>query len=838
MRQSGTGCRGVVLLALICALRTAGAVDPAASKGTEPTEARVVTAPPTEPGNIHYIHNRAPLAPDALIKLPIGSIKPGGWLREQLHLMADGMTGHLGEISPWCKPDSSAWLSKTGEGENGWEELPYWLKGLGDLGYVLGDERITAEARRWIDGILDSQAADGYFGPRANKAKHDVWPNMPVLDALRSFQAATGDPGGRVLPFMAAYFKWEAGLADEQLLPGSWQKFRGGDNVESVLWLYNRTGEAWLLDLARRLHERTARWDEGIASWHGVNICQGFREPAAYFVLTGDHRYYDATERNYLDVMNLYGQVPGGMFGADEDCRKGFGDPRQGAETCSMVEFMHSFQTLLKISGDPLQADRCEDVAFNSLPAAFTPDYKGLHYLTAPNMVQLDKENKAPGIENDGTMFSYDPADYRCCQHNHAMGWPYFAEHLWCATQDNGLCAVLYSSGEVKAKVGGGGASESGGPAGRVITIAERTDYPFDGSVVMMVATGGDPVRFPLYLRVPRWCSGAKILVNGQAVDMEASPPSYVRLERTWEDGDTVTLRLPMRVAVTRWKANHDAVSVSCGPLTYALPIGERWARYGGTDAWPAHEVFPTTPWNYGLVLDPVEPAYSFEVIRRSGPLPRQPFVPDADLPQLIVSAKRIPGWQQDATGLVGTLQASPAQTDEPTEKVTLIPMGAARLRISAFPVIGDGPDAAEWKAPPPPRHPASISHDDPNAVSDGVLPSSSADQSIPRFTWWPSLGKTEWIDYPFDQPRAVTGCELYWFDDTGVGRCRVPESWRVLYKDGDAWNEVKNVHGGGVEQDRFNAIGFDQVTTTVLRVEAKLRAGFSGGILEWRIQP
>src|SRR5947207_2953642 len=97
-----------------------------------------------------YLANRAPLAPAAFLKLPIGSIRPKGWLRRQLELEAHGMTGRLPEISKWCKYEDNAWASSEGEGHSGWEELPYWLKGYGDLGYVLKDEKIMKEARRWI----------------------------------------------------------------------------------------------------------------------------------------------------------------------------------------------------------------------------------------------------------------------------------------------------------------------------------------------------------------------------------------------------------------------------------------------------------------------------------------------------------------------------------------------------------------------------------------------------------------------------------------------------------------------------------------------------------------
>src|SRR5438045_6721971 len=148
---------------------------------------------------------------------------------------------------------------------------------------------------------------------------------------------------------------------------------------------------------------------------------------------------------------------------------------------------MHSFEMLTRISGNPIWSDRCEEMAFNSLPAALTPDLKGLHYLTCANQVQLDKENKSPGVENGGTMFSYSPYEvYRCCQHNVSHGWPYFSEELWLATADNGLCASLYAANEVTARVGDDGTA---------VTVVEQTDYPFTEDITFAVSgpKGGKP---------------------------------------------------------------------------------------------------------------------------------------------------------------------------------------------------------------------------------------------------------------------------------------------------------------------------------------------------------
>jgi hypothetical protein len=639
-----------------------------------------------------YVSNREPLLPESFIKLPIGSISPRGWLRKQLLLMRDGMTGHLAEISPWCKKENNAWLSPKGDGVNHWEELPYWLKGFTSLGYILKDERIIGEATSWVRGIMASQREDGYFGPRVNWEKNrDLWPNMIALYPIRTYYEATGDK--KVLSFMKKYFRWQMTIPLEHFLtiePIPWQKWRAGDNLDHIYWLYNHTGERWLLELARVNHERTADWVGSIPTWHGVNICQCFREPAQYYQQTKDIRYLRATERVYNTVKDIYGQVPGGMFGADENCRPGYTGPRQGAETCSMVEFMYSFEMLLRITGNPVWADRCEEVAFNSLPAAMTPDLKGLHYLTAPNQIQLDKENKHPMIDNSGNMFAYTPfEDYRCCQHNVAFGWPYYAEHLWLATQDNGLAAVLYAASEVGAKVG----SE-----GTAVKIIEETGYPFDESVEFKIVTRRS-AKFPIYLRVPSWCNRPKLYINGKEVKVDGgvSPLSFIKITREWSNNDVVILELPMDISIKIWEKNRNAVSVSRGPLTYSLKIGEKWVRYGGTDKWPAYEVFPTTPWNYALSVNMKSPAASFvfrqvkeKTLLRSENLDFQTFSLEHAPVELHAKGRRVPEWKMEPNGMIGELPESPVKSQEPLEDIVLIPMGCARLRVSAFPMLAE----------------------------------------------------------------------------------------------------------------------------------------------------
>ncbi|HKJ66547.1 MAG TPA: beta-L-arabinofuranosidase domain-containing protein [bacterium] len=633
--------------------------------------------------NDFYVSARDPMVPEQLIKLPVGTIEPRGWVRSQLKLMADGFTGHLTELSRWCTLENNAWTSPDGRGEHGWEEVPYWLKGFTSLGYILEDDRIIREAEKWIAGVLQNQAESGFFGPRANwetaqvshTTAHDIWPNMVMLYVLRTYYERTGDE--RVIEHMRDYFQWQTTVPLDLFLMGTWQRWRGGDNLDHILWLYKHTGEQWLLDLAYVNHDQTADWDDGIPTWHGVNISQAYDEPALFYSVFGDERYLDATIRNYNTVMDRYGQVPGGMFGADENAREGHTGPRQAAETCSMVEMMFSHETMAAITGDPIWADRTEEVAFNSLPAAMTPDLKGLHYLTAPNMVQLDTANKAPMLQNGGNMLGYSPWRYRCCQHNVSHGWPYYAERLWMATRGNGIAAVFYADSKVTATVG----------SGTDVTLNEQTNYPFDDRVEIHLSMD-QPTEFPLVLRIPGWTDTPVVRVNGNRIDQPVPGESWIRIHREWQNGDEVTLEFPMKISVKRWDKNKDAVSVMRGPLTYSLKVREQWEQYGGTEEWPAYQVFPASPWNYGLVIDAQDPGANFEVTKKSETLAEQPFDVENSPIEITARAKRIPGWRLEENGLIGEIPQSPVESTEPTEEVMLIPMGCARLRVSAFPVV------------------------------------------------------------------------------------------------------------------------------------------------------
>jgi hypothetical protein len=813
---------------------------------------RVVDCPEMGMTNGFYLGNRLPLAPSALIPLPIGSVQPKGWLLAMLQRQREGLCGHLGEISVWLQKDGNAWLSKDGKGQYGWEELPYWLRGYLPLAYLFNDPKMIAAGETWINGALNSQRPNGDFGPDQtfdDDHTRDFWANMTMLFCLETYYEHSHDP--RVLELMTKYFKYHLSLPDDQLLTHYWQKMRGGDELYSIYWLYNRTGDPELLKAAEKVHRCTANWEmkDDLPNWHNVNIAECFREPAEHFLLTHDAAELQASYADFREVRKRFGQVPGGMFGGDENCRPGFADPRQAVETCGMVEQMLSDELLMQISGDPFWADNCENVAFNTYPAALTPDLRALRYLTAPNMVVSDAQNHSPGIQNSGPFLLMNPFSSRCCQHNHSMGWPYFEKHLWLATPDNGLCAAVYSACEMAAQADDGAR----------VRVVEDTHYPFEEQVRFTLHPEKS-TAFPLYLRIPGWCAEAAVSVNGKKAAVRPVAGKLVRLERRWKDGDAVTLDLPMALSVQRWPANHGSVSVNYGPLTFSLKIGERvervdssataigdsgWQKSADPSQWPSFGFYPSTPWNYGLVLDDAQPDKSLVVQKLPWPRDDFPFTAAGCPIQITARGRQIPEWTLDRYGLCGVLQDSPAASAQPVEDLTLIPMGAARLRLSAFPTVSDAPGAHQWHpslsgGDGKPKYHASASHcfagDTLDALSDGLEPENSNDHEIPRFTWWEHRGSVEWVQYDFPAPKKVSSTEVYWFDDTGVGECRVPESWQLFYKSGSLWVPVGATADFTVKPDAWNRVEFPAVETTALRLEVQLQPQFSGGILEWKV--
>lgn len=608
--------------------------------------------------------NRHPLVSRSYALLRPGSVRARGWLARQLRLAADGLTGRLMEV--WSDVgERSAWLG--GDGES-WERGPYYARGLVSLAHALDDAALLQRAQLWIEGCVRSQSDDGFFGPQHNR---DWWARMPMLEALRLHHEATGD--ARIVPFLSRYFRHQ--LAELPRRPLEfWAKPRGGDNLDAVLWLYNRTGEPDLLELADLLHQQTSDWIGELSAHgapsqefdfaHGVNRAMGFKEPAVYFQRSGNPAHLAAVRTGWQRTVDHHGQIHGG-YSCDEFLH-GRGST-QGCELCAVVELLSSFQTVLRIGGELWLADAIERLAYNALPAMLTADLCARQYFQLPNQIECTPGERNFSVPHgDDLLFGLETG-FGCCTANLHTAWPHLAHHLWLATPDGGLAALVLAPCEVTAEVG----------RGRTVTVIEDTGYPFDGDIAFTVATAS-PVRFPLRVRIPGWADGAEAAINGEAVAVAppAAPgePSLLAVAREWRDGDVLHLRLPMRVRSTSWDG--PSLGVECGPLVLVHAIAEDWRLVGGAAPFCDWEVHPLAPWSYGLL------AVGSEVERM--PAAGQPWAASNPALRLPVTAGRISTWRVE-NGVSGAIPVRPVQV-EGIETLRLVPYGCSRLRIAMFP--------------------------------------------------------------------------------------------------------------------------------------------------------
>ncbi|OCW93319.1 hypothetical protein A9168_12330 [Macellibacteroides sp. HH-ZS] len=650
----------------------------------------------------NYLNNRYPLLKKPYIKLPLGSIKPKGWMRQQLEIMRDGMTGNLDVVYEKVMGKRNGWLG--GDGDV-WERGPYWIDGLLPLAYILEDKRLIEKLKPWIEWTLASQKADGYFGQDTDRPNEpglqrdnamDWWPKMVMLKVMQQYYSATGDQ--RVIQFLDNYFRYQL-----KQLPANpldkwtfWGSQRGGDNLMIVYWLYNITGEKYLLDLGELIHKQTFNWTDIFLnqnhlsrqhSLHCVNLAQGFKEPVVYYQQSKDYKHLEAVDKAVSVMRHTIG-LPTGLWAGDELLR--FGNPVYGSELCTAVEMMFSLEEILEVTGNTHWADYLERIAYNVLPTQVTDTYSARQYYQQVNQVSVTRNWRDFTTPHDDTDILFgELTGYPCCTSNLHQGWPKMVQNLIYATGDNGVAALVYAPCEAKVKVGDG----------KTLLLREETNYPFDEAIAFHFGFEDKKVKesfFPFRFRVPAWCTQPDFRLNGEKLSLDTQPGEIVSICRNWKTGDVLNVEFPAQVDISYWYDG--GAVVERGPLLYALKMNEKWekkniekeyvAKYGN---W-YFEVTSDSPWNYAFMKKNLQkeslPA-GFIVEKKALKDGVYPWnVENAPL-QIRTKANRIPSWTL-YRGSAGPIPFNTQQGKDYTdteETIELIPYGCTTLRIAQFPV-------------------------------------------------------------------------------------------------------------------------------------------------------
>jgi uncharacterized protein len=635
------------------------------------------TATPTAPGS-----STTPLAEPAFRPLPLGSVRPLGWLQRQLRIQADGLSGHLDEF--WPDVGQSQWFGGQAEG---WERAPYWLDGVIPLAWVLDDAPLKARLERYINHIVAHQRPDGWFAPYpadASARPYDLWAILLANKVLAQYHEATQDT--KVLNAVLQNLKATHRVLDQTPLFG-WGRYRWFEGLIPVYYAFEQTGESWLLDLARKLHQqgfnyaafyrgtevssptpRRGRW-----TWdkHVVNTAMALKAYPLAWRLTRQEQDR-AFPVEMLEILDRYHGQAHGLFTGDE-CLAGR-NPVQGTELCAVVEALYSLELLVALTGNPAYADRLERVAFNALPATFAPNMWSHQYLQQANQVQctINHDHMFGTNGPESNIYGLEP-NYGCCTANLHQGWPKLATHLWMQTRNQGLAAIAYAPSTARFQ-----------PNGVNTQVTLESDYPFRDTLKITVSPD-QPVRFQLLLRIPIWTQNATAHIAGQPSN-PLTAGSFHTLDREWRGQTEITLHFPMTPKVSR-RYNH-AITLERGPLVYSLQIQESWSR---VNADKPHrelphadfEVRPTSPWNYGLVVDETHPGKNISFHER--PVGDQPFSPEGAGVVARAQGRRLPNWNLKH-GWADETAPETQESREPLEDITLLPYGCTNIRVTEFP--------------------------------------------------------------------------------------------------------------------------------------------------------
>lgn len=699
-------------------------------------------------------------------------------------------------------------------------------KVLEGASYSLADLR-QAELEKKVDEVIAliaaAQQPDGYLNTYYTlQEPNKRWTNLPVMHELycagHLFEAAAAHyraTGKKTLLDVAVRL---ADHIDGIFGPEKRRGVPGHEEIElALVKLYEVTGQEKYLKLAEFFldirgdekkrqggdklyghmlqdHKPIRQMDEVVG--HAVRMMYllcGVADVAAY---TGDEGFLQALDRLWKDV-TLYKLYITGGIGA-RHAGEAFGDryelpnPSAYCETCAGIGLALWAHRMALLHGEAQYADVLERVLYNGFLSGVS--------------LQGDKFFYVNPLESAGNHHRQPFYPCACCPTNVVRVLPSLPGYLYAVGQQD-LYVNLYVASRAEIPIGGG-----------KLVVEQQTRYPWEGKVALILSPEKE-MELTVHCRLPGWTEGrpVRVQVAGQPVEKPQVQKGYLVFRRSWKPGDRIELDFPMEVdrieAHPLVETDRGRVAIQRGPIVYCFEAVDNGGRVRNIQL--ARDPQFQTEWKPDLLGGVVVISAKTRDGRTAQAIPYYAW--DHREPgEMIVWVRQDgktknpktddPSWQ-------GRLYR-PLDPDTlgPSEPLTLMEMAEPSVSFVGVGVL--------------------------SALNDGLEPKNSCDHDIPRFTWWNHLGTKEWVQYDWPEVQTLRAVQVYWFDDEPVKRhCRTPQSWRLLYKDGQEWKPVVTKDPYGTEPNKYHRVQFEPVRTTALRIEVQLKPNWSGGILEWKVE-
>lgn len=606
----------------------------------------------------------------------IEGMKAEGWMKEVLTTQRNGLTGHIQVAgAPF---DKEGWGDATQKKMDRWEDFEqtgYWADGALRCGYLIDDPELTQRVKEWVDFQIDHPKEDGFIGPEL----HNLWPHVVFFRVIMAEYSK--NPSPKIIKALSNHYK-NAARSQTLIKTGGpeWDfNERTMLHIEMLCWLYQQTNDAFFIEKAENTYKAfcsrkspftmQAFLSDEVPIVHSVSSFETLKIPVILYINTGKKEYLDAAIHGIQKVYKYHGLadgIPSGNEAHDGNM------PNEVHETCCVSDAQWALGYFLQATGDVQWADLMEKICFNAAFSVVWKDFKSLQYYSSPNQV-IAKNNSSfcmyvGGQDRMAYRIAHGPA---CCNGNMNRMIPLFCSRQWMKKGDNGIVAAMYAPSSFTTKLKG---------SKNEITIQEETNYPFEETIrFRMKMKRSTPFSF--WLRIPQWCKGASITVNGQAADIVCKAGTFVEVQRKFSDGDIIELKLPMKAKSVSMP--YDGVAFERGPLVFSLNVKaqEEITETRELDGikFQSRILTPLSEWNYA----PVD-TENIEVVNSNDY--SNIWNPEMTPVRLKVKAVTVTNWQLYRDNFTPYMPSVIRKGEE--KVIELVPVGTTVLRMTVFPDI------------------------------------------------------------------------------------------------------------------------------------------------------